>query len=879
MRSFLLLSLAVPSLALASTRTVCPSGCDHTTIAGAITAASSGDVIEIADGTYNERVSVSNNLTLRAQNPAVLNTTTGQYEPSVILRPSTGGDILEQGGGHLTVEDIEFDGTLAACRGIDAATAADSLTLTRVYLHDMYRATKDGGAVNVNSGSASSFSLTLTDVWMEDNATDNSHSGGAVFLTSGTLSVTGGVFLGNRALHGGAIFARGADVTVTGSVFSENYTLSTNGYGGAISWAPSAASTESLDVSYSTFDQNHANRGGAISIFDTTARTGAGITLLGNAYCGNLADEHGGALLADNVTDTLSSSNSVWLRNTSNGDYGGGLIAYDLSEGSFSNDAFVGNTAGPSKGGSLSMRGVDLALDNTIVAYSYKSGDLPNQAIDLVAPATGAIDYSLFYGNSADVVNKDIATAVSDSMVTGTGNLSSAPDFLWDPTFLCSDYDPVQDLYLEAFAAVAPRTSASPMVDHGDPTCSDPYAFTSAPYTPYSGGLTCDIGPGGGPDADTELFEDGDGDTWPLYLDCDDGDADIYPGVSTGEVSGNNIDEDCDGSVACFVDSDGDGYGDAAAGVSLDVVDGGCAQVGYASSDEDCDDENAAINPDATEGIADGVDQDCDGGDLCYLDADGDTYGTTALTTVVSANMSCADAGESADHTDCDDDDGDIRPGVAEDPGDDVDQNCDGLEDCYVDADQDGAGHSSNVTTGLALTGGFTCDTPASFIANDNGDCDDGDELRYLGAPERCNGVSDACASTVPSDEQDGDGDSYVACEGWEGGSSLQSGDCDDSSALIHPGATETAADTIDQDCDGGDLCYLDADGDTYGAIAGTTVVSVNMSCADAGESANHTDCDDEDSNSHPSATERCDGLDNNCDGSVPSNEVDTDTD
>lgn len=58
--------------------------------------------------------------------------------------------------------------------------------------------------------------------------------------------------------------------------------------------------------------------------------------------------------------------------------------------------------------------------------------------------------------------------------------------------------------------------------------------------------------------------------------------------------------------------------------------------------------------------------------------------------------------------------------------------------DPTVDADQDG--HTADV------------------------DCDDGDELRFPGAPERCNGLDDDCNGSLGRNEEDGDGDQLPDC-------------------------------------------------------------------------------------------------------------------
>lgn len=107
---------------------------------------------------------------------------------------------------------------------------------------------------------------------------------------------------------------------------------------------------------------------------------------------------------------------------------------------------------------------------------------------------------------------------------------------------------------------------------------------------------------------------------------------------------------------------------------------------------EDCDDSAPEINPTALEVPADGIDQDCDGGDTCYADVDQDGFRAAATEAIVaSEDLDCDDAGEAGSDqaaADCDDFNEAISPGVPEVFYDGIDQNCDGASD--YDADMDG---------------------------------------------------------------------------------------------------------------------------------------------------------------------------------------------
>lgn len=92
--------------------------------------------------------------------------------------------------------------------------------------------------------------------------------------------------------------------------------------------------------------------------------------------------------------------------------------------------------------------------------------------------------------------------------------------------------------------------------------------------------------------------------------------------------------------------------------------------------------------------------------------------------------------------------------------------------------------------------------------------------------------------------------------------------DCDDDAAARYPGATEVC-NTVDDDCDGtvddGALpssTWTDGDGDGFGT--GTPILECSPS---AGRASQDGDCNDGDGLIYPGAPERCNALDDDCDG------------
>jgi hypothetical protein len=356
--------------------------------------------------------------------------------------------------------------------------------------------------------------------------------------------------------------------------------------------------------------------------------------------------------------------------------------------------------------------------------------------------------------------------------------------------------------------------------------------------------------------------------------DCNDnpgaGGGRIGPGQN--EILVNGVDENCDGRDLCYRDLDGDGFGSSVSGTITSAgatcIDGG----GESTRSDDCKENGlgaAQTYPGATEVVGDGIDQDCNGVDVCYQDGDRDGWGSAVIG---EGNGLVCEGLWSPVTGDCQD----LGPGAADrypnkpETCNGYDDDCDGavdaddstaagLIDVWVDNDGDGygiVGPSSRV-----------CSAASNQVTR-TGDCDDAAFTRNPGAPEVCNQFDDDCNGLIdlddasvtgaavwhPDDDFDGFGDPSPAhqlrsCEpipGWTNDAT----DCNDGDSAIGPGRPEIPYDGLDQDCLNGDLVDMDADGVTASQAAGA-------------------DCNDQDPTIRPGLPEEIDGVDQDCDGRV----------
>ena len=357
--------------------------------------------------------------------------------------------------------------------------------------------------------------------------------------------------------------------------------------------------------------------------------------------------------------------------------------------------------------------------------------------------------------------------------------------------------------------------------------------------------------------------------------DCDDDNPKVKPGLVD---DCNGIDDDCDGVVdPGFPDTDADGSADC---VDPDIDNDGTANAA------DCAPANVNISPTVTETCND-IDDNCNGAideaaasgcKMLYTDVDGDGFGKAVDGEKAPCLCKASGTNSATVAGDCDDTLAAVNPSAVEQCND-KDDNCDAKTDEGCDDDKDGVCDGKLVVVGIPVVcpqGGKDCDDSNSAISPV------AKEICATSIDENCDGATDSgtdakdCVNFFKDADKDGFGGGQAQCLCAADGafSATNNKDCNDNSALQSPAKPEICNNSLDDNCDGNQdepdavACqpyYTDPDGDGYGAA--------DQACL-CGPSQSHTttksgDCQPNNPQIGPGATEICNGIDDNCKNGV----------
>ncbi|MCK5416416.1 PKD domain-containing protein [Candidatus Parcubacteria bacterium] len=243
------------------------------------------------------------------------------------------------------------------------------------------------------------------------------------------------------------------------------------------------------------------------------------------------------------------------------------------------------------------------------------------------------------------------------------------------------------------------------------------------------------------------------------------------------------------------------------------------------------------------------------------IDNDSDGYGIY--------NATHCSAGD-----DCDDNDKFSYPGGIE-TCDNKDNNCNGTVDEGCDDDNDGYCDSTMKFYNYPVLACLSTYVSDGQFGND---CNDTVNTIYFDASEVCDGIDNNCDGTIDEGCTCVNGDTQICGlnigECKIGTSTCSGGTWSSCIGQIIPimevcdGLDNNCDGVIDENCDSDNDNYCDC-GKTYTYGSDLTAICSGTNTTDANSIANTCDCDDNLNSIYPTTIEVCNGMDDNCDGTI----------
>lgn len=327
-----------------------------------------------------------------------------------------------------------------------------------------------GGALRNSSGKrivlVESGTLTMSGGYIVGGGSQG-NPGGGIYVTNGTLSISGGVVAANRGNSGGGIYVNSGELNISGGAVAGNEVInghSDNGGGiyvnsGTLNLSGGYVTNnyKACDCNDCQNDVNNTHGGGGIALANGSVMnmTGGyvtgnysglagggiyagffghnvGFTMSGGTIAGNCAElgEGGGLRIAGGTNGVIQATNKVYITNNitnSNNDWGGGgIFVQEKGNLSIMNALITGNTAGGFGGGvgacptgeTLIVNKDGAAIYGNEASGTNMSGGGNNKTYDSTLALNSTVFMSKGYADYFCVRKKEGANAPI-SLVTG----------------------------------------------------------------------------------------------------------------------------------------------------------------------------------------------------------------------------------------------------------------------------------------------------------------------------------------------------------------------------------------------------------------------------------------------------------------------------
>ncbi len=375
------------------------------TVQYAVDAASDGDVIKVAQGTYTDIharagitqvVYISKTVTIRGGYDATFSAWNPNVYTTTLDAQSQGRALYITGYVSPTVEGLH-------------ATGGDAAGLGGDYWND-----DAGGGVYVISATATISGCQITGSTAE--------RGGGVYLHESPATLSGNTVSGNQSSQdGGGLYLYSSDgATLSGNTVSGNQS---NWYGGGLHLKFS----DNAALSGNTISGNQSGwNGGGLYLYYSDEAALSGNTISGNWTTASYGD--GGGLYLYRSDGATLSGNTIYS-NTVNDD-GGGLYMY-RSEVTLDNNLIADNQASGNGAGVYVeyLRGTARFRHNTIARNYGGDGSGLYVTGSSFSPSTVAMTNTILVSHTVGIALSGVSTATLEATVWGSGAWGNAQDW------------------------------------------------------------------------------------------------------------------------------------------------------------------------------------------------------------------------------------------------------------------------------------------------------------------------------------------------------------------------------------------------------------------------------------------------------------------